>query len=311
MTLDPENRALVESARQNAAKPRHELTPEEARAVLTGLGKLLPKGADMARREIHSIPVDGGEIELRLLVPHGELLGAMVYFHGGGWVIGSNDQFEPMCRELAAKSGIAIGMVCYRKAPEYRFPIPLEDAWTGFNWMLKNAERLLEQRLPLYVGGDSAGANLAAAIALRQQKAGPDTLAGQLLVYPVLEADFDKPSYTDPENQTMLTREVMIGYWDYYIPDAAHRDIPDAAPLKATDLSGLPPAVIITAEHDVLRDEGEAYANCLRAAGVPVTHRRFDGQIHAFMMMLSILPQAEAAIDFAADALQTFARTST
>jgi len=307
MTLDHENRALVESARQRATKPRHEMTPDEARAVLEGLGELLPAGADVARRELFSVPVDSGEIELRLLVPHGELVGAMVYFHGGGWVIGSNDQFEPMCREIAVKTGIAIAMVCYRKAPEHPFPIPLEDAWIGYRWMRKNAERLLGATLPLFVGGDSAGANLAAAVALRQKETDPCAIAGQLLVYPVMDADFDRPSYTDPENQTMLTREVMIGYWDHYIPDTSKRQSPDAAPLLAPDLSSLPPAVIVTAEHDVLRDEGEAYAERLQAAGVPVTHRRFDGQIHAFMMMLGLLPRAGAAIDFASNAIRNLA----
>jgi len=310
MPLDPENRALVENARHKATKPRHELTPHEARAVLTELGKLIARGADVVRREIHSVPVKGGSIELRLLVPHGEIVGALVYFHGGGWVIGSNDPFEPMCREIATRSGVAIAMVSYRKAPEHPFPTPLEDAWTGFNWMREHSHRLLGISVPLFVGGDSAGANLAAAVALRNCSEGAGALVGQLLIYPVLNDDFDSPSYTDPENQTMLTREVMIGYWDHYVPDQASRESPEVAPMKAADLAGLPEAVILTAEHDVLRDEGEAYAARLARAGVSVTHRRFDGQIHAFMMMLGILPQADAAIDFVSNALRTLGRAA-
>src|SRR5690606_36979460 len=128
----------------------------------------------------------------------GSLCGLLVYFHGGGWVVGSNDEFEPTCRAIAARSGCAVAMVCYRKAPEHPFPVPLEDAWRGFEWAWEHRTALVGHDLPVVISGDSAGGNLAAAVALRERARGGDRIAGQLLIYPVLDADFDRPSYLDP-----------------------------------------------------------------------------------------------------------------
>jgi len=304
MTLDLATRALVENSQKNATKPRHLMTPAEARELLVGLGKVLGKGPEVARKEDFDVAVAEGSIPVRLLVPPGKLRALLIYFHGGGWVIGSNDEFEPMCREIAVRSGCAIAMACYRKAPEHPFPVPLNDAWTAFNWIAARRGPLLDQDdVPVLVGGDSAGANLAAVVAIRDRNARSSILKGQLLIYPVTDANFTRPSFIDPDNQAMLTSETMIGYWNHYLPDPQRRKDFEASPLRAADLSALPPAIIVTAEHDVLRDEGEAYAARLREAGVPVTHKRFEGQMHAFMMMIDLLPGSAAALEFVSSAI--------
>ena len=151
--------------------------------------------------------------------------------------------------------------------------------------------------------GDSAGGNLSAVVARRARDAGGPDLASQVLIYPVTDADLETASYLDPENQLLLTREAMIWFWDHYAPDRADRKHPDASPLQAGDLSGLAPAIVLTAEHDPLRDEGEAYAEGLKLAGVPVTQQRFDGQMHAFFTMVGVLPGSAAAIDYISEHL--------
>ncbi|MCP1606074.1 alpha/beta hydrolase [Pseudomonas citronellolis] len=304
MALDPSTQDFVTAARLNARKPRHLMSPEEARDALAGLKGLLGPGAGLALRENRRLAVAGGEIELRLLRPEGELLGVIVYFHGGGWVVGSNDEFEPMCRNLAAQSGCAIVMVCYRKAPEQPFPIPLEDAWAGFEWVAAQRRALFGSDLPLLLAGDSAGGNLAACVALRERQRGGERIRGLVLIYPVTDADFQTASYLDPDMQVLLPAEVMRYYWDHYVPDASRRSDPRVAPLRSPSVAGLPPSIILTAEHDVLRDEGEAFAARLREAGVPVAHRRFEGQIHAFMMMVDLLPGSAEAIRYTADEIR-------
>ena len=214
MALDPSTQDFVTAARLNARKPRHLMSPEEARDALAGLKGLLGPGAGLALRENRRLAVVGGEIELRLLRPEGELLGVIVYFHGGGWVVGSNDEFEPMCRNLAAQSGCAIVMVCY---------------------------------LPLLMAGDSAGGNLAACVALRERQRGGERIRGLVLIYPVTDADFQTASYRDPDMQVLLPAEVMRYYWDHYVPDADRRSDPRVAPLRSPSVAGLPPSIIAVA----------------------------------------------------------------
>ena len=224
----------------------------------------------------------------------------IVYYHGGGWVIGALDEFDTLGRQLAVRTGAAVALVDYRLAPEHRYPAAAEDAWAALRWVEDNRARFAGSRVPLIVAGDSAGGNLAAIVAQRAKAEGGPDLALQVLIYPVTDADVDNPSYTDPANALMLTREGMIWFWDHYAPDPVTRSNPDASPLQAADLSGLPPAVVLTAEHDVLRDEGEAYAERLRAAGVPVQHRRFAGQMHGFFSMVNVLPGAAAGLEYVA-----------
>jgi acetyl esterase len=208
-------------------------------------------------------------------------------------VIGEIAHADTLGRKLAERSSCAVVLVDYRLAPEHRYPTAVDDCWAGLQWTAANlAEITGRADAPLIVAGDSAGGNLAAIMALRARDAGGPEIALQVLVYPVTDADFDRPSYVDPENQLLLTRGAMVWFWDHYVPDAARRQEPDAAPLRAASLEGLPPAVVLTAEHDVLRDEGEAYAERLREAGVPVDFRRHEGQTHGFFTIL-LLPGSE------------------
>lgn len=300
--MDEATRALLEAAGRQPV-PRYRLPPAESRAGMRAMAALFAPGPEPLRRELHEVPVDGGGIELRLLVPNAAPRAVIVYFHGGGWVAGDNDVFEPMARHLAAASGCAVAMVCYRKAPEHRYPVPLDDAWAGFLWLAGQRRALFGADLPLVVGGDSAGGNLAAAVAQRGRAGPAPRLAAQVLIYPVTDADFATASYRDPASQLMLTREAMEIYWNHYLPDPARRTEPGAAPLRAPDLAGLPPAIVLTTSTDVLRDEGEAYARRLAGAGVPVAHRRFEGEIHGFAMMLGLLPGAARALDWIAGEL--------
>jgi acetyl esterase len=223
---------------------------------------------------------------------------AIVYLHGGGWVLGSIAEFDTLGRILAARTECAVVLVEYRLAPEHPYPAAVEDAWAALRWTDDHLEEIAGRQVPVLVAGDSSGGNLAAVLAQRAAATGQPVLAGQELVYPVTDADLDTASYTDPANQLMVSRESMTWFWNHYVPDPGRRTEPGVAPLRAPEFAGLPPAVVITAEHDVTRDEGEAYVERLRAAGVPVEHQRFAGQLHGFFTMVSVLPGSAAGIDF-------------
>jgi acetyl esterase len=303
MTLDQATSGLLQQMAESGAKPLHEMTPEEARGFGSMLRELYGPGPEMARVENIAIPAPHGDIPARVLVPHGDPRSVIVYYHGGGWVIGALDEFDTLGRQLAEKSSSTVVLVDYRLAPEHRYPAAVEDASTALEWVAKSMGDLAYDGAPVVVMGDSAGGNLAAIVAQRARRGGPE-IALQVLVYPVTDCDVDNDSYRDPENQLLLTRDSMIWFWDHYTPDASCRTEPDASPLRVDDLSGLPPAVVLTAEHDVLRDEGEAYAAKLRAAGVPVEHRRLDGQMHGFFTMPNVLPGASAGLDYVVEQLE-------
>jgi acetyl esterase len=265
------------------------------------LRELYGPGPEVASVREERVPVGDGEtIAVRVLTPAGTPDSVIVYYHGGGWVIGALDEFDTLARQLANRTGAVVALVDYRLAPEHRYPVAARDAWAALRWIDENLERVAGARLPLVVAGDSAGGNLSAIVAQRARAEGGPAIEAQVLIYPVTDADVDNASYTDPANALMLTREAMIWFWDHYAPDQADRRNPDASPLRAQDLSGLPPAIVLTAEHDVLRDEGEAYAEKLRAAGVPVTHRRFPGQMHGFFTMVNVLPGAADGLEYVA-----------
>ena len=193
----------------------------------------------------------------------------------------------------------------YRLAPEHKFPAPLDDCYAAVEWVAANAASLNVDASKLAVGGDSAGGNLSAAVSLRARDTGGPALKLQLLVYPVTNHDYSTVSYTDNGDGYLLTQDMMKWFWDHYLNDAAEGSNPLASPLLAPDLAGLPPAVVYTAEFDPLRDEGEAYAKRLQDAGVRVTTKRFDGQIHAFFQMLGVFPAARQAIDDAGAELRS------
>jgi acetyl esterase len=301
MALDEATSNLLAEMAASGMKPLHEMTPAEARGLGSMLCEMYGPGPEMARVSEESIPTpDGASITARILVPSESPTAVIVYLHGGGWVIGALDEFDTLGRQLAQRTGAAVVLVDYRLAPEHRYPAAAEDAWTGVTWVAERVEDIAGTRVPLIVAGDSAGGNLTAIVTQRAKAEGGPEIALQVLVYPVTDADVDNATYVDPENQLMLTRESMIWFWDHYTPDASVRSNPDATPINGADLSDLPPAVVLTAEHDVLRDEGEAYAERLREAGVPVEQQRFAGQMHGFFTMVNVLPGAAAGLEYAA-----------
>jgi acetyl esterase len=281
--LHPQAAAYLEWLREQGVPPYHELGPEESRKVLEARLQLLFGEPD----PVKSVgDVDAGGVPARVYDPAGNGAG-VVYFHGGGWVLGSLASHDKLCRTLAARSGCTVISVDYRLAPEHPHPAAVEDAWTATEWAAKRWS-------PLAVAGDSAGGHLAAVTALRARDEGLP-LSQQVLVYPVTDFDFETPSYREHGVDTTLTTTTMRWYWDTYVPD--ERDRREASPLRAPDLSGVAPALVITAECDPLCDEGESYARRLEDAGVPVVLSRYEGQMHGFFCMPGVIDAGRDAID--------------
>lgn len=295
MALDVATRTFYEEMVRGSdpdAQPMHERSPVDARAYRAGLASLNGPAPRMARVADHTIERPDGSFNLRVLTPIEPPAGVIVYYHGGGWVVGSIDESDTLGRKLAERTSCAVVLVDYRLAPEHPYPIAVDDSYAALEWTAAHMDEIAGREVPLLVAGDSAGGNLSAVMAVRARDRNGPKIAMQVLVYPVTDANFDRPSYLDPDNQLLLTRESMVWFFDHYIPDVARRAEPDASPLYTEDLSGLPPAVVLTAEHDPLRDEGEAYAERLAAAGVEVNLQRHLGQMHAFFALL-MLPGSE------------------
>ena len=302
MTVDQATAALLARVAASGVRPLTELTPAQARRFEASAAAGDP-GPAMAAVTDRRMRAGGGSIPIRILSPGPNPRGVIAYYHGGGWVLGGIDAFDAVGRHIAARTGCAVALVGYRLAPEYRFPTAVEDSWAALQWIAGHLPEIAGERVPLIVAGDSAGGNLAAVVAQRALQAGGPAIGLQVLVYPVTDCDLNTTSYLDPDSQLLLSRELMIWYWDHYAPSQEARAHPDASPLRGTQLAGLPPAVILTAEHDPLRDEGELYATLLMRAGVPVRHRRFDGQVHGFFTMIGLLPGARDGLDFVAAAV--------
>jgi acetyl esterase len=229
--------------------------------------------------------------------------GVVLYFHGGGWVVGSLDGWDASVRGLAVASGCDVVSVDYRLAPEHVFPAAADDAYDALRWAA-SASGLAAGR-PIVVGGDSAGGNLAAVSALRARDSGGPPVALQVLVYPVVDYDLDRRSYREYDgDELIVNRRDVIWFWDHYAPDPGTRVNPYASPLRASSLSGLPPVYLVTAEHDPLREEGFAYADRLRAAQVPLDHRHFGSQIHGFFTFTGVLDDADKAVAEAGSAIR-------
>lgn len=294
MALDPATTLFVEQTLRGGddARPMNERTPEDARAYRATLAALNGPAPRMARVEEHTIEQADGSFQVRVLVPIEPPAGVIVYYHGGGWVVGSIDESDALGRKLAERTSCAVVLVDYRLAPEHRYPVAVDDSYAALEWTAAHMDEIAGREVPLFVAGDSAGGNLSAVMAIRARDRNGPRIAMQVLIYPVTDANFDRPSYLDPENQLLLTRDSMIWFFDHYIPDASRRTEPEASPLYTPDLSGLPPAVVLTAEHDPLRDEGEEYAQRLEEAGVPVDFQRHTRQMHAFFALL-MLPGSE------------------
>jgi acetyl esterase len=296
VALDEASAAFVAQAAARLGK-LPQLSVAEARRLCAA-----PTSSRTERVRQRQVAVTGGSIPVRTLSPAGRPRAVMVYYHGGGWVLGGLDEYEPVARALARDCGCTVVSVGYRRAPEYRFPTATDDAWAALRWVADDLADGAGRRLPLIVAGEGAGGNLAAVVARRAAEAGGPPVDLQVLICPVTDSDFDSLSYTDPANQLLLDRDTMIWSWDHYVPDVRVRSHPDASPLQAVFLSGLPPAVILTAEHDVLRDDGELYAARLVQAGVQVEHRRFAGQPHGFFSQLD-LAASQDGLDFVSAAV--------
>jgi acetyl esterase len=227
-----------------------------------------------------------------------------LYFHGGGWVVGDLESHDHVCRSLARRAGAVVVNVDYRLAPETKFPGPLDDCAAALGWSEAHARDLEGDPQRISVAGDSAGAHLAAGLAIRMRDERGPRIALQLLVYPVTDNDFNTASYREFASGYGLTRNNMQWFWECYLRHAADGANPWNVPLRAGDLRGLPPAFVLTAEYDVLRDEGEAYARRLQAAGVPVRCVRYNGMNHGFIRMAAVYPQADRAVTDLARALR-------
>ncbi|HXC31520.1 MAG TPA: alpha/beta hydrolase [Verrucomicrobiae bacterium] len=297
--LDAEARALLERLDAQGAPPLASLTPAQARVGAAERYKVLGGEPEtLARVEDHFIPGPAGDVPVRLYA--GEQSGlrpALIYFHGGGFVLGNLDTHDSLCRSLAKESGAVVIAVDYRLAPEHKFPAAVEDAHAVTKWVGANAQRLGIDPNRVAIGGDSAGGNLATVIALRCRDAGGPPLAMQVLIYPVTDmSSFETGSYRVLEEGYFLGRAEMAWFAGHYLPSPEAARNPEASPLLAADLTRLPPALVITAEFDPLRDEGEAYAWHLQQAGVPVTLTRYSGTIHGFVAMRGVLSSGQQAI---------------
>ncbi|MBL3827234.1 MULTISPECIES: alpha/beta hydrolase [unclassified Marinobacter] len=294
MALDHASSQFLQQLADQGAPALHTLSVTDARTFFSTLREIIGEGPTVDRSEEFSITSDMATVTLRALVPSPEPDGIIVYLHGGGWVVGDLDDYDTLARFIAIESNCAVVLVDYRLAPEHPFPAAINDAWTALEWVADNQSKVsgVDTPLPLIVAGDSAGGNLAAVVARKSQGAGGPALAQQILIYPVTQPDLGTPSYQDPANQGLLSQADMVWFWKNYVPNSAQRQDPDVSPLLAKDLSGLPPAVVITAEHDVLSGEGAAYARRLEEAGVPVTYHQFKGQIHGFFTILNALPES-------------------
>ena len=309
MPLDPTTSAFLVQVAASGLKPVYEMTPEQARLQYEAGSQPADPQIEMLRVAEATLVVSGGEVLLRCLVPSAAPRAVIVYYHGGGWVIGSVNSFDATGRKLAKTSDCAVVLVDYRLAPEHPFPAAVDDAYAALLWAETNLEAIAGRRVPLIVAGDSAGGNLAAVTAQRARDRDGPAIALQILIYPATSCRTDTQSCMAPENQLVLNRKALLWFLDLYLPDPASRILPDAAPLLAEDLSRLPPAVVLTAEYDIIRDEGEAYAARLIESGVPVIFRRYEGQIHGFLTRF-MLPGSALAFDDIKRAIDNHLATS-
>ena len=291
MPVDPQLQPLLDLLATSGAPSITSLQPEAARALMAAM-RGNAREVEVHTIADHTAPGPAGDVPVRVYSPAGEgPFPLLVWIHGGGWVLGSVEESDPVARGLSVAADCVVASIEYRLAPEHPFPAGLEDCWAALRWCVDHADDLRVDPDRLAIGGDSAGGNLAAACTVLARDAGGPPLRFQLLVYPVVDFDATTRSMVDNAEGYLLTREVMQWFYNHYTnPD--QRNDPRAAPLRADDLSGLPPALVITAEYDPLRDEGEAYGRRLAEAGVPVTVTRYDGMIHAFFSMTAFADRA-------------------
>ena len=308
MPVDPQIQSLID---KGAGVPAtHTLPVDEARRLYEARVAIMPAPAKVAAVAERSIAGPGGAVKLRIYTPPGHApFPLMVFFHGSGFVLCSLDTHDGMCRNLCAGIGCVVVSVDYRLAPEHKFPAGLEDCLAATRWAAAHAGELGADANRIMLAGDSAGGNMAAVTALRIRDEGGPKLCGQMLLYPVTDYHTPgTPSYAENAEGYGLTRDTMVWFWRHYLGDATQAANPHAAPLRAADLSRLPPALVLSAEYDPLRDEAERYGDRLQAAGVPVQITRRPGVNHGFLFWVGLVDKAgEAMAETCAWARQTFA----
>ncbi|WP_420133216.1 alpha/beta hydrolase [Rhodopseudomonas sp.] len=300
--LDPDA-AAVYKAFQDAGRPAYEdLSADEARAYYLAARVVSnPEPRELASVQSIAIPGPAGDIPARSYTPKtlrqdNGLAPALVFFHGGGWVIGNLDTHDVVCRAIADEGQLIVISVDYRLAPEHKFPAAVDDAIAATRWIADNARKLGIDAEQICVGGDSAGGNLAAVVAIHARDHGGPMLAGQVLIYPATDFAMSHPSHSEPETSVLLTHSVIRWFRDHYLGGSHDAEDWRASPARVETLAGLPPAFVITAGADPLRDEGDEYARRLEDAGVPVKHRTYPGQFHGFFTMGKLLQQANVAV---------------
>ncbi|MGY4526979.1 alpha/beta hydrolase [Pseudomonas sp. UBA4617] len=308
--VETTTQAFLQALEAGGGKPLETLAPKDARAVLSGAQASVKVDVSGIQVERRSISVDGQALEIRVVRPQGAKgeLPVFMFFHGGGWVLGDYPTHERLIHDLVLGSGAAAVYVDYTPSPEAKFPTAINQAYAATRWVAENGKQIGVDGSRLAVAGNSVGGNMAAVVALKAKEAGTPKLRFQALLWPVTDANFNNGSYNQFAEGHFLTRNMMQWFWDSYTTDPRQRDDIHASPLRASleQLKGLPPALVQTAEMDVLRDEGEAYARKLGAAGVPVTAVRYNGMIHDFGLLnvLGQVPATRSAMDQAAQAIR-------
>jgi acetyl esterase len=309
MPLDPQARQIVDA--MAATFPPVDFTrsgTENRRLIKEAAAKVIPEAPEpVAEVYDRTVPGPAGPIPVRVYRPLGaddRPLPVVTFFHGGGWVVCDLDSHDGVCRAIANASGCTVVAVDYRLAPEHRFPAGPEDAYAVTVWLGEHAGDVGGDPARLAVTGDSAGGNLAAVVALMARDRGGPRLALQVLIYPVIDFNFDTPSHRSSGDPNVLQSDEVRYYWYQYLADESDGAHPYASPMRAESLAGLPPAFVIVAEYDPLRDEIEAYAARLADEGVPVAVARYDGMFHSFVNFLSALPDAQRAVTDIGNALR-------
>ena len=297
MPLDPQVIKILKEAESLGLPEYQDLSPTEARKQM--LDQAPPVQAALSVKKVidRKIPGPDGDIPIRLYYPAGDApFPTLVYFHGGGWVIGDLDTHHSFCHALAKTSGCLVAAVDYRLAPEHRYPAAVEDAYAATKWVAENSALIQADPDRFAVCGDSAGGHLAAVVSLMARDRQGPRIDFQILIYPITDCRFDTPSYEENKEGYMLTRDLMKWFWNHFINDESEANDPYVSPLRAKNFGNLPPALILTAGYDPLRDEGEAYGKKLQEAGVNVTLSRYPGMIHAFIRMTALLDEANVAL---------------
>jgi acetyl esterase len=299
--LDPDAAAVFKAMKEANRPPYETLPATEARELSRqGRAAVQPDPPDIASVENVPVPAPHGVIPVRiykpLTLPKTGLAPSLVFYHGGGWVIGDLESHDVVCRQIATEAGLIVAAVDYRLAPEHKFPAAVDDSIAATKWVATNAEKLGIDANKLFVGGDSAGGNLAAVVAMHARDNGGPRIRGQVLIYPVTDLAMTHASYQDPETGVLLTHSMMRWFRDHYLADHTQIDDWRVSPLRMANLKDLPPAFVLTAGADPLHDEGDEFARRLKQAGVAVTHVNYPGQFHAFITMGRLLPKANKSI---------------